>query len=174
MQKYVIILIVLFCGVLKAYPIKPILVKYKCDLKTINTQEGDKRTRWTLNDPDGGWCYIYKTKHPKELVGHDGLLIYKKPFTYDYAVYDLRCPVCDKKKVSSTVYVNNTAVEAECDKCKTRYSLFTVGHSLNDPKAASEGLWLESYTFTIEDGTMYIDSSPGLGQRLRLWEAEQY
>ena len=51
--------------------------------------------------------------------------------------------------ITTNVYGNNTAIEAECDKCKTRYSLFAVGHSLNDPKAASEGLWLESYTFTI-------------------------
>ena len=26
----------------------------------------------------------------------------------------------------------------------------------------------------VEGDIMYIDSSPGLGQRLRLWEAEQY
>ena len=142
--------------VLSAFAIKPILVKFNCNLKTINIQEGDKRKKWTLNDEDCGWCYIRKSNHPSELIGHNGLLIYKKPYTNNYVVYDLRCPVCDKKKVSSTVYVNNTAVEAECDKCKTRYSLFAVGHSLNDPKAASEGLWLESYTFTIEDGMIYI------------------
>jgi len=67
--------------------------------------------------------------------------------------------------------VNNTAVEAECDKCGTRYSLFQVGHPLNAPEAASEGLWLESYLYTIKGDIMYIDSSPGLGQRQRLWKS---
>ena len=79
-----------------------------------------------------------------------------------------------QEKGSSTVSVNNTAVEAECDECKTRYSLFTVGNPLNEPKAVLEGLYLESYSFYVDGDMMYIDSSPGLGQRLRLWEAEQY
>ena len=78
-MKKVLFITIIAHIVLGAFAIKPILVKFKCNLKTINVQEGDKRTKWTLNDPDGGWCYIYKTKHPKELVGHNGLLIYKNP-----------------------------------------------------------------------------------------------
>jgi len=168
-MKRIVITASILCFVLEAFAIKPILVKFKCNLTTINVQEGDTRKKWTLNDEDCGWCYIRKEKHPQEQVGHNGLLIYKKPYTYEYVVFDLKCSVCDKKKVDSTVYVNNTAVEAECDKCRTRYSLFQVGHPLNAPEAASEGLWLESYSFTIEGDIMCIDSSPGLEQRQRLW-----
>lgn len=172
-MKRIIVLAFIVHMVVGAFAIKPILVKFKCNLKTINVQESDKRVQFTLNDDYCGWCYIRKDKHPKELVGHNGLLIYKKPYTQEYRVYDLKCPVCDKKKVNYSIYVNE-GLEGECDNCKTRYSIFQVGHLLNLPSAASEGLWLESYDFIIEGDTMYIDSSPGLGQRLRLWEAEQY
>ena len=77
---------------LDSLAIKPILVKFTCNLRTINKQEGDNRTQWTLNDKDCGWCFVDKSKHPKELVGHNGLLIYLKPYTYEYRVYDLKCP----------------------------------------------------------------------------------
>lgn len=172
-MKQLFVLLFAFSLSLDSSAIKPILVKFSCNLKTINKQEGDKRTQFTLNDDYCGWCYIRKDKHPKELVGHNGLLIYKKPYTQEFRVYDLKCPVCDKKKVNSSIYVNE-GLEGECDKCKTRYSIFHVGHPLNLPSAASEGLWLESYDFIIEDDIMYIDSSPGLGQRLRLWESSQH
>ena len=97
-MKRVLVIAFIAHIVFSAFAIKPILVKFKCNLKTINVQEGDKRIRWTLNDPDGGWCYIYKTKHPKELVGHNGLLIYKNPYTGEYKVYDLKCPMCERSR----------------------------------------------------------------------------
>ena len=142
-----LILLALLCFSIDSY--KSYFGKVSMQPQDHQHSRGGQEKEWTLNDKDCGRCYIRKSNHPNELIGHNGLLIYKKPYINNYVVYDLRCPVCDKKKVSSTVYVNNTAIEAECDKCKTRYSLFAVGHSLNDPKAASEGLWLESYTFTI-------------------------
>lgn len=153
---------------LDTQPIKPILVKFTCNLRTINKQEGDNRTQWTLNDKDGGWCFVYRSKHSKELVGHNGLLIYLKPYTYEYKVYDLKCPVCDKKKINSSIEMENS-VESICKKCKTRYDIFNVGSPLNIMEAACEGLWLESYTYSLEGDTMIIDSSPGLEQRQMLW-----
>ena len=53
-MKRDLLIIGFLCFAIESYAIKPILVKFKCNLKTINIQEGDKRTRWTLNDPDGG------------------------------------------------------------------------------------------------------------------------
>ena len=169
-MKRDLLIIGFLCFAIESYAIKPILVKFKCNLKTINIQEGDKRTRWTLNDPDGGWCYIYKTRHPKELVGHNGLLIYKNPYTGEFKVYDLKCPMCDRKKQNTSVQMDQT-VTATCPKCGTSYNLCGVGHAVNSMVTDA---WLEAYEFRIEGNTMYIDSSPGLGQRLRLWEAEQY
>ena len=169
-MKRVLVIVFIVHVVFGAFAIKPILVKFKCNLKTINVQEGDKRIRWTLNAPDGGWCYIYKTKHPKELVGHNGLLIYKNPYTGEYKVYDLKCPMCERKKQNTSVQMDET-VTATCPKCGTSYNLCGVGHAVNSMVTDA---WLESYDFRIEGNTMYIDSSPGLGQRLRLWEAEQY
>lgn len=51
-MKRDLLIIGFLCFAIESYAIKPILVKFKCNLKTINIQEGDKRTRWTLNDPD--------------------------------------------------------------------------------------------------------------------------
>ena len=149
---------------LDSFAIKPILVKFTCNLRTINKQEGDNRTAWTLNDKHCGWCFVYKSKHPKELVGHNGLFIYKTPFAYEYRVFDLKCPVCDKKKVNSSVEYENS-VELRCPNCKTRYDICNVGSPLNDGKAASEGLWLESYAYTLDGDIMKIDNSMGLRQR---------
>ncbi len=156
---------------LDSLAIKPILVKFTCNLRTINKQEGDNRTQWTLNDKDCGWCFVYKSKHPKELVGHNGLFIYLKPYTYEYRVYDLKCPVCDKKKINSSIEMENS-VEAICKKCETRFDIFNVGSPLNNIEAACEGLWLESYTYNLEGDIMIIDSSPGLEQRQMLWGNE--
>lgn len=151
----------------EVYAIKPILVKFTCNLKTINKQEGDIRKEFTLNDESCGWCIIKKSKHPTELVGHNGLLIYKKPYTQEYRVFDLKCPVCDKKKLNSSITIENS-VEAICHKCRTRFDITNVGSPLNDGQAASDGLWLESYSFTLDEAMMYIDNSAGLQQRQRL------
>ena len=124
-MKRDLLIIGFLCFAIESYAIKPILVKFKCNLKTINVQEGDKKIRWTLNDPDGGWCYIYKTKHPKELVGHNGFLIYKNPYTGEYKVYDLKCPMCERKKQNTSVQMDET-VTATCPKCGTSYNLCGV------------------------------------------------
>ena len=151
-MKRIFITIFTILMILDVIAIKPILVKFKCNLKTINIQEGDKRTRWTLNDPDGGWCYIYKSKHPKELVGHNGLLIYKNPYTGEFKVYDLKCPMCDRKKQNTSVQMDQT-VTATCPKCGTSYNLCGVGHAVNSMVTDA---WLEAYDFRIE-GNSIID-----------------
>ena len=43
-MKRVLVIAFIAHIVLSAFAIKPILVKFKCNLKTINVQEGDKRT----------------------------------------------------------------------------------------------------------------------------------
>jgi len=59
---------------------------------------GDKRTEWTLNDKNCGWCYIRKSNHPNVLVGHNRPLIYKKPYTQDVVVYDLNVLYVTRKR----------------------------------------------------------------------------
>ena len=74
----------------------------------------------------------------------------------------------DRKMLDVSAFMTVTAT---CPKCGTSYNLCGVGHAVNSMVTDA---WLEAYEFRIEGNTMYIDSSPGLGQRLRLWEAEQY
>ncbi len=147
------------------HAIEPILVKFKCNLRTINKEEGDKRKEWTLNDPACGWCYILKSKHPNEQVGHEGLLIYKAPYDMGIRVFDLRCPECDKRGVTSQIRMESS-VDARCGKCSTRYDVCNVGSSM----IPSSTEWLEGYTFHIVEDSIFIDSSPGLEQRRRLWK----
>lgn len=74
----------------------------------------------------------------------------------------------DRKMLDVSAFMTVTAT---CPKCGTSYNLCGVGHAVNSMVTDA---WLESYDFRIEGDIMYIDNSPGLGQRLRLWEAEQY
>ena len=168
MRRLGVLTMMAIMTVLTASAIKPIKVKYTCDVTQINKQMGDKRKKWTLNDPNGGWCYV--RNESTRSVGHNGILIYKNPYTGEFKVYDLKCPMCDRKKQNTSVQMDQT-VTATCPKCGTSYNLCGVGHAVNSMVTDA---WLEAYEFRIEGNTMYIDSSPGLGQRLRLLEAEQY
>ncbi len=166
-MKYATLLIFLLISY-NSHAIEPILVKFKCNLKTINKQEGDNRKEWTLNDPACGWCYIYKSKHSKELVGHEGLLIYKAPYDMGIRVFDLKCPECDKKGVTSQIRMDSS-VDARCEKCGIRYDVCNVGSSM----ISTSMEWLEGYPFRIVRDSIFIDSSPGLEQRKMLWKSNK-
>lgn len=56
--------------------LEPSIVKYKCNIHTINKTEG-QQTAWPLDGDFGGYCIIWKEKHKNEDVGHMGLLLYK-------------------------------------------------------------------------------------------------
>ena len=151
----------LFSGLVNA--IRPIRVKYTCDVTKINAQVGDDGRDWTLNEPACGWCYVPN-------IGHNGIIIYKNPYTRDYNVYDLKCPVCDINHVNSTLCMDLT-VTLTCPTCETSYNICGVGHPVNSNISEA---WLESYAFTMKGNIMYIDNSPGFNQRYRLWQASQH
>ena len=154
--------------VLTASAIKPIKVKYTCDVTQINKQMGDKRKKWTLNDPNGGWCYV--RNESTRSVGHNGILIYKNPYTGKFRVYDLKCPICDKKKRNSSIRMDYS-VTATCPKCKTSFNLCGVGHPVNSMDTEA---YLEAYDFWMKGNIMHIDNSPGFNQRYNLWLSDYY
>ncbi len=163
--KCFVVVSIFLISVKYIYAIEPILVKFKCNLRTINKQEGDNRKEWTLKENTCGWCHILKSKHPNEQVGHEGLLIYRAPYDMGIKVYDLMCPECDKKGTTSQIRMDSS-VDARCEKCGIRYDVCNVGSSMIS--ASME--WLEGYPFRIVEDSIFIDNSPGLEQRRRLWK----
>ena len=144
-----------------AAAIKPKVVKWSFNLKTINAEMGDKRTQWTLNDDFCGWCYVRKPG-----LGHNGLLIYKAAYTQDIIIYDLKCPVCDKAGINSSIEMDES-VTATCRSCGTSYNITTTGYPVNSMDTEAV---LESYHYTRNGDIIHIDNTPGFNQRMRLWK----
>ncbi len=167
-MKRTTIITILVIVSLNSFCIEPILVKFRCNLKTLNKQEGDNREAWTLSDPICGWCYVFKSKHPNELVGHEGFLIYKNSYDMGIRVYDLRCPECDSKGATSQIRMDSS-VDAICSKCGIRYDVCNIGSSMISLSMKC----LEGYTYYLEGDSLFIDSSPGLEQRRRLWKSSR-
>ena len=165
-MKRLFILAMMAMTVLAASAIKPKRVKWSCDVTKVNAQMKDTGRKWTLNNKYCGWCYVRPTDSLH--LGHNGLLIYKTPYTHEYKVYDLKCPVCDKKGRNASVKMDET-VTATCPKCNTSFNITTTGYPVDNMMTDA---WLESYECTLEDNILYIDNSPGFGQRLKMWEMD--
>ena len=88
-QELLLLLLLLFPSLL--FAIEPAKVNLKCDIHTVNKAEGQTKHE-LLDDEFGGYCLIFKSKHPKEKVGHMGLLLLKDSFTGNFWAYDLICP----------------------------------------------------------------------------------
>ena len=79
------------------YATEPAKVNFKCNIHTINKEEGQPKD--PIDDEYGGYVIIYKSRHPDEQVGRMGLLIIRDCHSLDdenpnYWAYDLECPRC--------------------------------------------------------------------------------
>lgn len=81
-RLYIIALLSLTFLPLKA--IKEIPVDFECNIYTINKEEHDVGSTFTLACEDGGWCVIKKSNHPNQKVGYGGLYIFRSPFTNEW------------------------------------------------------------------------------------------
>lgn len=164
MKRVIVTMMTMLLIAANVEAIKPKLVKYSFNVKTINKEMGDTRTKWTLTDRYGGWCYVPS-------VGHNGLLIYKNSDTGMILVYDRKCPVCDKRRRNSTVNMDSS-VDAKCLKCRTIFNVYSTGAPLNN--STDTECWLESYATHREGNMIHVDNSMGLRQRQILASDEEW
>ena len=106
-------------------------VDFRCNIHTVNRQEGQWRELWRLDDEDGGYVLIYKSAHPDEPVGKLGLLLVRDCFNLDeeepnFCAYDLECPACAYKGVESQIKMKTNLV-AECPKCRAEWQNIHMG-----------------------------------------------
>lgn len=126
-------------------------VDFKCNVHTVNKQEGQWRKLWRLDDPDGGYVIIRKAKHPNEHVGILGILLYKDSFTSDFWAYELQCPVCKDRGVQSEIGMR-TNIVCECRTCKSEWQNIHMGSACRTNQ--NGGYYLKVYNAESDDGEL--------------------
>ena len=125
--------------------LEPSIVKYKCNIHTINKTEG-QQTAWPLDGDFGGYCIIWKEKHKNENVGHMGLLLYKDSHSGRYYCYDMICPMCYAQGVKQSIYMETNLV-ARCIHQGTGNQTNWMGEH-----------WLVTYKTELKGDTLYISN----------------
>lgn len=134
--------------------LEPSIVKYKCNIHTINKTEG-QQTAWPLDGEYGGYCIIWKSKHKNENVGHMGLLLYKDSHSGHFYAYDMICPMCYNQGVIQPIYMETNLV-ARCKRCYGAWQNIHQGTG-NQTNYMGEH-WLVTYKTELKGDTLYISN----------------
>ena len=154
--KRIVFLISLYLISMNSIATEPIpgKVSFKCNIHTINKAEGQTKDS-PLDDEYGGYCLIIKSKHPKEKVGHMGLLLLRDSFTGNYWAYDLLCPTCYSKGYKRAIYME-TKIVARCDACNSEWQNIHMGSS---GQTNQQGKFsLITYQTELEGDVLYISN----------------
>lgn len=174
MKRLIILSLVLIGLISPVKAIKEIPVDFKCNINTVNREEGDVGHRFQLFCEDGGWCVVKKRNHPDQKVGYGGLYIFRSPFTNEwdepqFYCLDMMCTVCAKKGVKSLVK-KYTIWDVHCEKCGNIFNA-TNGKSTTSKTKFS----LLTYPVdVVADGWIRVHNDEGLEQRNMLWGNTDY
>ena len=152
MKKSVITAVMVLMSILSA---KAQYVSYECNIHTINKEEGQWRSLWRLDDPDGGYVIIHRKKHPDEYVGRMGLLIYKDSHSGRFWCFDTECPKCADNGVKSEIRMK-TNIVAGCDRCMAEWQNIHMG-SAGQTNQMGE-YWLKMYQTTVNGDIVRISN----------------
>lgn len=135
---------------------EPAKVNFKCNIHTINKQEGQPKT--PIDDKFGGYVIIYKSHHPNDHVGRMGLLIIRDCHSLDdenpnYWAYDIECPSCKAKNIRSEIYMK-TNIVAECPKCRADWQNIHMGAAGQTNRVGK--YWLTMYKTELKGDMLYI------------------
>ena len=138
------------------YATEPVKVNFKCNIHTINKEEGQPKN--PIDDEFGGYVIIHKSKHPNKFVGKMGLLIVRDCHSIDdenpnYWAFDTECPACKAKGIQSEINMK-TIVLAECPKCRAEWQNIHMGSTGQTNRM---GMYhLQAYKATCIGDTLYI------------------
>lgn len=138
------------------YATEPAKVNFKCNIHTINKEEGQPKD--PIDDEYGGYVIIYKSRHPDEQVGRMGLLIIRDCHSLDdenpnYWAYDLECPKCKSEGIQNEI-IMKTIILAECPRCRAEWQNIHMGSA-----GQTNGIgkyWLIAYKTVLQGDILTI------------------
>ena len=125
MKRLIIIFALLITTIINAAAQK---VNIECNIYNVNKKEGQWRKLWRLDDPDGGYVFLYASKHPEEIKGTPGVLLIKDCHTDNYWAYDIECPECKNRGLKKRIIMGTNLV-AECNHCGSEWQNIHMGSS---------------------------------------------
>lgn len=140
------------------YATEPAKVNFKCNIHTINKEEGQPKD--PIDDEFGGYVIIHKSKHQNEFVGKMGLLIVRDCHSIDYDnpnywAFDTECPACMSKGIQSEICMR-TNILAECPKCRSEWQNIHMGSTGQTNRMGK--YHLQAYKAICIGDTLYIEN----------------
>ena len=139
-----------------SYAAEPERVSFNCNIHTINEQEGQWRKLWRLDDDFGGYVVIRKSRHPHEKVGRLGLILYKDSHSGHFWAFDIECPCCKDRGVTSEVQME-TNIVVRCPVCGSEWQNIHMGSTVQTNR---QGIYhLKAYHAALRGDTLYVSDN---------------